>query len=364
MDRRPFFAILVSAALFGVSPPLAKLLLRDTDPLVLAGLLYAGAGIGLTLYNQLRPRGSHAGSEPSPLNRKDAPWLAGAIVCGGIAAPILLLLGLSRLSGFSASLLLNLEGVATALLAVLLFGEPAGRRTWAALAAMTAAGFLMSWDVSAGRISALGVLLVLAAMAAWGADNNFTRMIADKNPVRIAQVKGLIAGAFSLGLAAWLGRPFPHWTYWLAGAALGAFSYGISLVLFIRALSGLGAFRTGAFFSLGPFVGAVLSLVLLREAPSWPLLPGVLLMLAGTALIVLERHGHAHHHDRLVHAHPHHHHDDHHNDHHSHHDPEPERLPGGRSSEEPSRGHVHEHSHEEREHSHAHWPDIHHRHGH
>jgi drug/metabolite transporter (DMT)-like permease len=358
MNRRPLLSIFLSAALFGASPPLAKILLRDTDPLVLAGLLYAGAGIGLTLFSRLRRLGGRAGSEPSPFNRKDTPWLAGAVVCGGIAAPILLLFGLSRLSGFSASLLLNLEGVATALLAVLLFGEPAGRRTWAALAAMTAAGMLMSWDVSAGRISATGILLVLAAMAAWGADNNFTRMIADKNPVRIAQVKGLIAGAFSLGLAALLGRPFPAWPFLLAGAALGALSYGASLVLFIQALSGLGAFRTGAFFSLGPFVGAALSLVLLPEAPAWPLIPGFLLMLAGTALIVLERHGHAHHHDRLIHAHLHHHHDDHHDHGHN------GLGEGPPPSEERGREHAHEHSHEEREHSHAHWPDIHHRHGH
>jgi drug/metabolite transporter (DMT)-like permease len=357
MDRRPLSSILVSAALFGASPPLAKLLLRDTDPLVLAGLLYAGAGIGLTLFSRLQRHRGSASSEPSPLNRKDAPWLAGAVICGGIAAPILLLLGLTRLSGFSASLLLNLEGVATALLAVLLFGEPAGRRTWAALAAMTGAGVFMSWDVSSGRISATGILLVLGAMAAWGADNNFTRMIADKNPVRIAQIKGLIAGTFSLGLAVALGRPFPHWTYLLAGAALGAFSYGVSLVLFIRALSGLGAFRTGAFFSLGPFVGAVLSLVLLPEAPAWPLIPGLLLMMAGTALIVLERHGHVHRHERVVHAHPHHHHDDHHD--HGH-----EGVRADPPPEEKGRGHVHAHSHEEREHSHAHWPDIHHRHRH
>jgi drug/metabolite transporter (DMT)-like permease len=331
VDRRPFLWILGSAALFGVSPPLAKILLRDVDPLVLAGLLYAGAGTGLSLFSGLNRLGGGAKKRPSPLSRKDTLWLAGAVVCGGIAAPILLMLGLTKLSGFSASLLLNMEGVATAILAAFFFGEPAGRRTWAALAAMTAAGILLSWDPSAGRFSMSGALLVLGAMIAWGADNNFTRLISDKDPVRIAQVKGLIAGAFSLTLAASLGLPFPAFPFMLAGIALGAFSYGISLVLYIRALSGLGAFRAGA-LDLAPFVGAVASLALLREPPGWPFLPGLLLMAAGTALIVLERHGHAHRHKRVDHAHLHGHHD--------------------------------EHTHEEREHSHAHWPDTHHRHGH
>lgn len=361
MSRRPIVFILASAALFGISPPLAKILLRDADPLVLAGLLYAGAGFGLSLFGWLTRLGQAPASQATayaPLTRRDAPWLAAAVVCGGIAAPILLMLGLTRLSGFSASLLLNLEGVATAMIAALVFGEPAGRRTWLALGAMTAAGVFLSWDASAGRWSVSGAVLVLAAMTAWGADNNFTRMIAEKDPVRIARIKGLSAGAFSLVLAAALGLRFPSWPVALAGMILGAFSYGVSLVLFIKALSGLGAFRTGAFFSLGPFVGAAVSLVLLREAPGWPFLPGLLLMSGGTALIVLERHGHSHRHEPLVHTHPHNHHDDHHDHAHD----GDATVPAGTDS----RGgrHGHKHTHAGREHAHAHWPDIHHRHRH
>ncbi len=361
MSRRPLVAILASAALFGISPPLAKILLRDADPLVLAGLLYAGAGIGLSLYGALARLGrASSTSAPaySPLTRRDAPWLVAAVVCGGIAAPILLMLGLTRLSGFSASLLLNLEGVATALIAALVFGEPARSRTWTAVGAMTAAGVFLSWDAAAGRLSLSGAVLVLGAMMAWGADNNFTRMISDKDPARIARIKGLAAGAFSLALAAVLGRRFPEWPVLLAGMFLGAFSYGVSLVLFIKALSGLGAFRTGAFFSLGPFVGAAVSLALLGESPGWPFLPGLLLMIAGTALIVFERHGHAHRHERTVHVHPHGHHDDHHDHRHD------GAAAATTGADAYGGAHAHEHAHEEREHSHAHWPDTHHRHGH
>ena len=350
MSRRPIFDVLIAAALFGLSAPLAKALLRDVDPLTLAGLLYLGAFIGLTLTASVRRFLRPGLSLQSPgLRRRDLPWLAGAVLCGGIIGPIALLLGLQRMSGFAASLLLNLEGVMTALIAVSFFGEQAGSRLWLALAAMTGAGSFLTWNPAAGSFAWSGALLILLAMAAWGADNNFTRAIADKDAGRIARTKGLAAGLFSLVLALVLGRPLPGWETAAAGLLLGAFSYGLSLVLYIRGLAGLGAFRAGAFFSVGPFIGAGASMFILGEPPRWSMVPGILLMAAGVLVILLERHAHGHRHARLVHAHPHGHADGHH----------------GHVHEHPSPGpHAHEHVHEEMDHSHAHRPDIHHRHGH
>jgi drug/metabolite transporter (DMT)-like permease len=352
LELRPFLSVLLAAVLFGLSAPLAKRLLRDVDPLFLAGLLYLGAFLGLTFFSALRRLIRPAAAASSArLSRRDIPWLAGSVICGGIIGPIALLLGLLRTSGFSGSLLLNLEGVMTALIAVFVFGENAGLRLWLALGAMTAAGIFLAWDPATGSFAWSGALLVLLAMAAWGADNNLTRAIAVKDAVRIGRVKGLAAGAFSILLALALGRPGPGWAAVVSALILGAFSYGLSLVLYIRALAGLGAFRAGAFFSVGPFIGAAASMLILREPPRWAMAPGFLLMAAGVSVILIERHAHRHVHARLVHAHPHAHGDGHHA--HAHDD---RANFDGR--------HVHEHVHEEIDHSHAHWPDIHHRHGH
>ena len=259
------------------------------------------------------------------------------------------MLGLERTSGASASLLLNLEGLATALIAVLLFREPAGRRTWAALAAMTAAGLLTTWDPGSGRFEASGPLLVLVAMVSWGLDNNLTRNISDKDPVLIAGIKGVAAGAFSLGLAAAAGERTPIGLPAVSALAVGAVCYGFSLVLFIGSLRRLGAFRTGTFFGLAPFVGAAVALPILGESAHWTLGPAATLMAVGVFLIAGEKHAHAHRHPPLTHTHPHVHTDLHHD--HPH--------PGN-----PGLSHSHSHKHPETEHMHGHWPDVHHRHGH
>jgi len=353
--RNPYGLVIGSAVLFGLSTPLAKLLLRDVPPLTLAGLLYLGAFLGLTVIEVIRRMFVRSPNTAAPLTVRDAPWLAGAVVAGGIIGPIFLLFGLTRVRGFSASLLLNLEGVATASIAVIFFHENAGRRLWIALAAMSSAGIFLAWDPAASSFAWTGVLLILVSMAAWGCDNNFTRAISDKNPVRIAQIKGLAAGAFSLGLALILGHKLPALPAILFSLAVGALSYGLSLVLYIRALSALGAFRAGAFFVTAPFVGALASFLILSERPAWPMVPGAALMILGVVLLINERHAHSHVHGRLVHAHDHHHDDVHHT--HTHEAP----------ADEPhshAHVHVHVHVHEEIEHAHGHWPDLHHRHDH
>jgi drug/metabolite transporter (DMT)-like permease len=354
MNVRPLVAVLASAVLFGASTPLAKLLLGGIPPVALAGLLYAGAFLGLAVYRgaagfaRRRSRSQGSAGE-APLEKRDLPWLAGAILSGGIGAPILLMLGLSRVTGFAGSLLLNFEAAATALIAVLLFRENAGRRVWAALALMTAGGVLLSWNSGQGRLELAGPLLVLAAMAGWGLDNNLTRQISDKDPVQIAMVKGLVSGVFSLGLAFALGQGVSPELPVLAGLAVGALGYGLSLALFIKGLKGLGAFRAGALFSIAPFAAALASILVLGDRVRPGLTAAGLLMAAAVVLVVREKHAHAHHHDRMTHSHAHVHSDLHHDHAHEGDVREP---------------HLHGHVHEETDHFHGHWPDSDHRHGH
>jgi len=349
MDRKPIIFVITSAFLFGISPPFAKLFVRDIPPVVLAGLLYLGAFAGLTVYSIVRKKSVVDPDRMAALERKDIPWLAGAVVAGGIIGPISLMIGLTLISGFSTSLLLNLEGVVTAVIAVFLFKENAGKKLWLALICMTAAGVFLTWDTNKSNFSVVGPLLIVLAMVCWGIDNNLTRNISDKDPIQITQIKGLIAGTISLLLALIMGMRIPLNLTLVYVLLLGGFSYGISLVFFIKALKGLGSARTGAFFSSAPFVGALISLIILREWIGWVMFPATGLMIIGVWLIGSEKHSHIHLHRTVTHSHSHRHDDMHHQHSHS------------GSFHEP---HTHEHMHDELEHTHVHWPDTHHRHEH
>jgi len=349
MDRKPIIFVITSAFLFGISPPFAKLFVRDIPPVVLAGLLYLGAFAGLTVYSIVRKKSVVDPDRMAALARKDIPWLAGAVVAGGIIGPISLMIGLTLISGFSTSLLLNLEGVVTAVIAVFLFKENAGKKLWLALICMTVAGVFLTWDTNKSNFSVVGPLLIVLAMVCWGIDNNLTRNISDKDPIQITQIKGLIAGTISLLLALILGMRIPLNLTLVYVLLLGGFSYGLSLVFFIKALQGLGSARTGAFFSSAPFVGALISLIILREWIGWVMFPATGLMIIGVWLIGSEKHSHIHLHRTVTHSHSHRHDDMHHQHSHS------------GSFHEP---HTHEHMHDELEHTHVHWPDTHHRHEH
>jgi len=348
MEKGPLVYVMASAALFGISAPVAKVLLADVPPVALAALLYLGAFIGLSLISAVRAAITPREARSAPLVKKDIPWLLGAVVAGGVVAPIALMVGLTTVSGFAASLLLNLEGVATALIAVMVFREHAGGRLWAALLLMTSAGVLLAWDPGQGELDAMGPILIVLAMVCWGIDNNLTRQISGRDPVRIAQVKGVMAGGTSLVIALLLGWSVVLTPSILLALLLGALSYGVSLVLFIRALEGLGSSRTGAFFSLGPFVGAGVSIAFLGDEVTLPFLAAAILMAVGVGALAAERHAHLHRHEAIVHNHPH-----VADEHHRH--PHPDGAEGP---------HSHEHEHEAIVHSHVHWPDQHHRHEH
>jgi drug/metabolite transporter (DMT)-like permease len=324
--------------------------LRGADPQLLAGLLYVGSGAGLSLVWLGRSRRA---SREAPLTRRDALWLAGAIAFGGVAGPVLLMAGLSRTPASSASLLLNLEGVFTALLAWFVFRENFDRRIALGMVAIVAGGAVLSW---AGRVELGGLagpLLVAAATLCWAVDNNLTQKVSAGDPVQIAMLKGLVAGSVNTAIALALGASWPPLPRLAGALVLGFLSYGVSLVLFVLALRHLGTARTGAYFSSAPFVGAAVSLAVFRERPGVAFAVAAALMALGVWIHVTERHEHEHRHEAMAHEHPHVH-DEHHR--HAH-------APGDPPITDPT-PHSHPHRHEPLVHTHPHYPDIHHRHGH
>ena len=348
LQRYAFFALL-AAALFGAGTPLAKLLLQDTSPLLLAGLLYLGSGAGLLVIRIGRQLFISERHDEARLQSADYAWLAAAVVAGGICAPVLLMWGLSGTTAGAASLLLNLESVITTLIAAAIFREAVSARIWSAAAIMLAGALLLSYDAALPLSVSLNSLAVIAACLLWALDNNLTRRISAGDPLTIATVKGLTAGAVNTGLALATTAVVPVAASIAGAMLLGLVSYGISLVLFIFALRHLGSARTGAHFSTAPFIGAAISVPLLNEPFTMPFALALLLMIAATWLVLTERHGHGHTHDYLAHSHKH-----SHDEHHQHtHD--------GTEVTEP---HTHEHIHLPLSHSHPHLPDIHHRHEH
>ncbi len=339
----------MAALLFGASAPLAKLLLGDIQPVMLAALLYLGCGLGLLTLKLFQKFITKPVPKEAGLSRADFPWLAGAIIAGGVAAPILLMLSLKSTPAATASLLLNFESVATSLIALWAFKEALGKRIWAAIGLITLASIILTWDSNGAWGLSIGAAGVLLACSFWGLDNNLTRNISAKDPLSIVTVKGIVAGSVSLCIALLTGGTFPRPGAFLEALVLGFFSYGISIMLFILAMRSLGAARTSGFFASAPFIGAILSLGLFKEFPPITFLIALPLMLVGTALILWEDHGHWHRHERLAHEHRHSHDDGHHR--HSH-------------NESGSEEHSHWHAHEELEHQHSHMPDIHHRHPH
>jgi drug/metabolite transporter (DMT)-like permease len=337
---------LASAALFGAVSPLSKLLLDSVNPFMLAGLMYFGAGLGLAAYRSFRGAFG-ASSGEAQLRQKDIPWLAGAIGMGGFVGPLLLMFGLSRTTASSAALLLNMEGLATMVIAWVVFRENVDRRLILGAFAILAGAALLSWDGRGVSIDA-GSLLVVGACVAWGIDNNLTRKISATDPVAIAMLKGLIAGGANIVLALATGAAFPNASTMTAAGIVGLLGVGVSLVMFILALRHLGSARTGAYYSLAPFIGAVLAFALLGEPPTVKLLIAGTLMGIGLWLHLAERHSHEHEHEPLEHEHAH-----VHDEHHQHQHEGPLTEP-----------HSHWHRHYRMRHTHAHYPDLHHRHGH
>ncbi len=337
---------LLSALLFGASIPLAKTFLGAVEPGLLAGLLYLGAGVGLAVAHLSR-RLLRLPAE-APLRWADASWLVLVVLAGGVCGPLLLMLGLDRTDAASASLLLNLEGLATMGIAWVWFGENVDRRLLVGAFAILAGAALLSWH---GRVSlSTGGLFIAGACVCWGVDNNLTRKLSSADPVQIAMIKGLAAGSVNLALAVLVGAALPPAGTVIAAGVVGFLGYGVSLVLFVLGLRHLGAARTGAYFSLAPFIGAVLAVLLTGAPVTAALLVVAGLMSVGLWLHLTERHAHEHRHELLEHEHRH-----WHDEHHRH-----PHAPGV----DPDEPHTHPHRHRPMVHAHPHYPDLHHRHDH
>lgn len=338
---RPILWCLIAAALFGASTPAAKPLLAGLSPLLLAGFLYLGAAIAVAPW-------AVRGLSGLSVDRKNVYNLAGAVLFGGVLGPALLLTGLSIASAASVSLWLNLETVATAVLARVFFKEHFSRRTWLAVALVIAGSVLLAPGSPTGGLASG---LVALACIAWGLDNNLTAIIDRFSPAQVTFTKGLVAGSVNVALGLAL-DPVPL-ELWAVGSALvvGAFGYGASLLLYIAGAQHLGATRSQLIFSTAPAWGLGVAWLVLGES----LLPVHLVAAAlmGLAIWLWHRdgHSHGHVHPRLTHHHWHRHDDEHHE--HEHDSPV---LSGT--------WHSHEHTHEPQEHEHEHHPDLHHRHDH
>ncbi|MEF9387074.1 DMT family transporter [Ralstonia solanacearum species complex bacterium KE056] len=352
MSFRSAAPALGAALLFGASTPLAKTLVGTVSPILLAGLLYLGSGLGLAgflLARRLMKRGTPSAAGAPPIPRHEVPWLLGAIAAGGVAGPALLMMGLASTAAAPAALLLNVEGVLTALIAWIVFREHTDRQIVLGMIAIVAGGVLLSWQPGAARFSP-GALLIVAACACWAIDNNLTRNVSTNDAVLVACLKGLVAGGCNTAFALAAGGRLPGGWPLASAMLIGFAGYGVSLALFVIALRHLGTARTGAYFSVAPLFGVVIALLI------WPEMPGALFWLAaalmalGLWLHLRERHEHEHAHEPMEHTHAH-----RHDEHHQHtHD-----FPW--DGQEP---HVHRHRHEALIHKHPHYPDIHHRHPH
>jgi len=347
LESRGIGSALIAAFLFGISTPIAKGLLSDLSPQLLAGLFYLGSGIGLAgLWLLVRRKAALEAS----LTRRDLPSLSGALFFGGILGPVLLLIGLERTFASMASLLLNLEAVFTAILAWTLFHEQGGRKFTIGMGAILVGSAFISWQGSIGGSSLFGPLAVAAACLCWAIDNNLTQRISSSDPMQIGAIKGLVAGVVNTSLGIVLQNAWPAAVWTVTSLFVGFFCYGLSIMFFVLSLRNLGTARTAAYFSFAPFVGAVGGLLIWSEPVTQFFIVGSLAMGIGVLLCATQRHEHLHTHVTIYHAHRHIH-DEHHQHQHS-----PDQV-----DREP---YSHPHLHSKLAHSHAHHPDIHHRHRH
>ena len=343
----PIIAALLAAILFGISTPIAKQLIGDASPLILAGLLYMGSGVGLTITRVARDRGWNA----SGLLPGEWLWYLGAIIFGGVIAPTLLMVGLVRISAASASLLLNFEAVMTALLAWLVFKENADRRIVFGMVLIVVGGAILSWPHGASEAGDwLGAFAIIATCFCWAVDNNFSKKIAAADSLFIAGIKGIVAGTVNIGLALLVGSHLPALNIIGIALLLGFVCYGISLVCFLLALRGLGTARTGAYFSTAPFIGVAVAILFFHETTSLLFWISALLMGAGVWVHLTEWHEHEH-----THVFKHHDHQHTHDIHHQH---------DHNFEWDNKNPHSHPHDHSPLSHSHHHYPDNDHTHKH
>ena len=345
-NNLPILLAILAAACYGVSSPLSELLLKELSPVFMAALLYLGAGLGMLAVKAVTNMKKQEKKE-ARITKKEFPFVLGMIVLD-IAAPILLMLGLTMTNSATVSLLNNFEIVATSVIALAIFRETIGRRLWIAITLITLSSILLSaYDL--GNLSfSIGVVFTLLACVCWGFENNCTRMLSLKDPLQIVIIKGLGSGTGAMLLAAATKTLSANMLYILFALLLGFLAYGLSIYFYILAQRELGAARTSAYYAIAPFIGVGLSFVIFRQGITSSFVLALAVMILGTYFAAFEKHKHVHHHTQIVHEHRHNHTDGHHN--HSH--------------DYPVTEHSHSHTHETLTHEHPHTPDMHHTHPH
>jgi drug/metabolite transporter (DMT)-like permease len=340
------FAIL-AALLFGINAPFSKLLINELNPLFLAALLYLGAGIGMTVLTVINKK-RRLDSREARLTKEEMPYIILMILLD-IAAPIFLLIGISMTNSSTAALLGNFEIAATSIIAMLFFKEAIGNRLWVAIGFISLASILLTVNDATTINLSLGSVFVLFSCVCWGFENNCTRNLSIKDPVQIVIIKGFGSGLGSLVIASIWGELSGSLIYIVSAMLLGFVAYGLSIFFYVKAQRGLGAARTSAYYAAAPFMGVVISWVILREPITISFIIALVIMLLGTYLTLSEKHEHTHVHREVTHEHKHVHTDGHHLNH-----------DHPAADEE----HCHVHTHEGIEHNHDHLPDVHHRHMH
>jgi len=338
------FHAILAAICYGISVPMTKLLLREVPPVLMAALLYLGAGAGMSAVSLLRGKKIRE----AKITRKDLPYIIG-IIALDIAASILMVFGLSMATSATASLINNFEIVATAMIALIVFKEAVGKRMWVTIVLVTTASVILSVEDFDNLSISLGAILILLACVCWGMENNCTRMLSLKDPLQIVMIKGFGSGLGSLAIAVALSELSADLIYILLSLLLGFVAYGLSVYFYILAQRQLGAARTSAYYAFAPFIGVGLSFIVFGQQFTAPFWTGLVIMVAGSYFAVSENHNHQHTHDVLEHEHRHNHEDGHHNHMHE-------------SSVE--REHSHIHAHVNITHAHKHTPDLHHIHTH
>ena len=340
------FAIL-AALLFGINAPVSKLLLEEIDPLFLAALLYLGAGLGMTLLTIINKK-CGIDTKEAKITKKELPWVIFMILLD-IAAPIFLLIGITMTNSSTAALLGNFEIVATTVIAIIFFKEAIGRRMWIAIALISGASVILTiTDMATANLS-IGAVFVMLSCVCWGFENNCTRNLSIKDPMQVVILKGFGSGLGALCIALVWNEVSGSFFYILFSMILGFVAYGLSILFYVKAQRGLGAARTSAYYAAAPFMGVLISWLVLRESITIFFLAALGIMILGTWLALSENHNHAHRHYEETHNHSHNHDDEHH----------------FHKDHPPIKGyHCHEHTHKNMVHNHCHLPDVHHRHRH
>ena len=346
-NRKAILMAILAAVLYGISAPVSKLFLKEIPPILMAALLYLGAGLGMLLINSIK-KISHREQTEAKMTVKEMPYIVGMIILD-IAAPVLLMFGLTLTSSENASLLNNFEIVATSLIAFVVFKEAVGKRMWIAILLITTASVVLSVNDYRSFTFSIGSVFVLMACICWGFENNCTRMLSLKDPRQVVVVKGLGSGIGSLILAIYAKQYSNNVIYIFLSLLLGFVAYGLSIYLYIRAQRELGAARTSSFYAAAPFIGVLISWLIFHEAITVNFIIALVIMLLGTYFGITEMHKHLHVHEQIIHEHKHNHVDGHHNHFHE---------------ECFAEEHSHLHIHEAVKHSHSHTPDIHHGHSH